>query len=402
MTPAPFDPNAALRDFNQYFATLRKQHGDAGLRAMGFSPSDLARMQADLRKLQMDPNSTPEQHRQAYQQARDALAQRITTPAAAPQSVGQPIREVRPTLPVPEIQLPMPSMPVAPPMPSMPVAPPLPVSKHVDPEGPLPPEDIVVKGRPYMPPLPPADIVVERRPPDMLPVSNYIAQMNAPVAAPGGSTNFNEATGVYTKPGNPLTDVLKNAGQVVGGAPSGGMGMLGSMTPAAPAPTPTFDRNAALQQLNKSFANLRNTYGVDALRGAGFAPSNLSALQADLRKLQLDNSSTQEQHTAALQNALNTMNSYTNNLKPITPSQTGMALPMAPAPQPMAPPPLIKLPLQQPNQGSFVDTMPKINMPQDPTYRFMQTPQPMPAPTPAPVQGMALGGLMAKYRGGMC
>lgn len=135
--------------------------------------------------------------------------------------------------------------------------------------------------------------------------------------------------------------------------------MLGNAPPVAPAPTPTFDRNAALQQLNQSFANLRNTYGVDALRGAGFAPSNLSALQADLRKLQLDSSSTQAQHTAALQNALNTMNSYTNNLKPVASPQPGMALSVTP-------------------------------------------PQPMPAPTPAPVQGMALGGLMAKYRGGMC
>lgn len=374
MTPAPFDPNAALRQFDQYFNTLRKQHGDAGLRAMGFTPRDLAALQATLRKLQMDPNSTPEQHQQAYQQARDTLAQRITTPQPTMQTVGQPIREVRPTLPAPEIQLPMPSMPVAPPLPvpEIPLRSP-PVSKHVDPEEPLPPEDIVVKGQPYMPPLPPADIVVERRPPDMLPVSNYIAQMNAPVAAPGGSTNFNEATGVYTKPGNLLTDVLKNVGQVVGGAPSGGMGMLGSMAPAVPAPTPTFDRNAALQQLNQSFANLRNTYGVDALRGAGFAPSNLSALQADLRKLQLDNSSTQEQHTAALQNALNTMNSFTNNLKPITSPQMAAPTPM-PAPTGAA-------------------------LPQEIVVTGAPRPQPEPMPVPAPppaVPGMYRGGFAVK------
>lgn len=308
MTPAaPFDRNSALRQFNQYFGTLHKQYGSDGLRAMGFMPRDLSALQAALRKLQLDPNSTPEQHQQAYQQARDTLAQRITTPQPTMQTVGQPIREVRPTLPAPEIQLPVPSMPVAPPLPvpETPLRSP-PVSKHVDPEG----------------PPSPADIVIERRPPDMLPVSNYIAQMNAP---------------------------------------------------AVPAPTPTFDRNAALQQLNQSFANLRNTYGVDALRGAGFAPSNLSALQADLRKLQLDNSSTQEQHTAALQNALNTMNSFTNNLKPITSPQMAAPTPM---PAPMG-----------------------ASLPQEIVVTGAPRPQPEPMPVPAPppaVPGMYRGGFAVK------
>lgn len=337
----PFDPNAALRDFNQYFGTLRKQHGDAGLRAMGFSPSDLARMQADLRKLQLDPNSTPEQHRQAYQQARDTLAQRLTMP------IPQPMAEPAPPF-YAEYLSSLNNRPVTP-----------------------PPTEVVVAPTQTTQPLPPVMMQPVAPQPD---ISKYIAEMNAPVVAPGGSTNFNEATGVYTKPGDPLMDALKNAGQVAGGAPSGGMGMLGSMAPAVPAPTPTFDRNAALQQLNQSFANLRNTYGVDALRGAGFAPSNLSALQADLRKLQLDNSSTQEQHTAALQNALNTMNSFTNNLKPITPSQTGMALPMTQPQTGMA------LPMAQPQTGMALP----------------MTPAPQPTPPPPNVQGMYRGGFAVK------
>lgn len=53
----------------------------------------------------------------------------------------------------------------------------------------------------------------------------------------------------------------------------------------------------------------------------------------------------------------------------------------------------------KPPQGSFVDTMPKLNMPQDPNFRFGQTPQ----QAPQNAQGMAMGGLLRKYYGGgMC
>jgi len=97
-----FDPNAALREFNAYFGSLRKDYGEDAIRAMGFTPRDLAALQASLRKLQMDPTATPEQHRQAYMQARDTLAQRITTPLAstrptlsAPMTGAPPEVEVR-------------------------------------------------------------------------------------------------------------------------------------------------------------------------------------------------------------------------------------------------------------------------------------------------------------------
>jgi hypothetical protein len=88
--PSPFtDPNNALREFNAYFGSLRKDYGEDAIRAMGFTPRDLAALQASLRKLQMDPTATPEQHRQAYMQARDTLAQRITTPLASTRSYAQ-------------------------------------------------------------------------------------------------------------------------------------------------------------------------------------------------------------------------------------------------------------------------------------------------------------------------
>lgn len=134
----PFtDPNYALRQLNEYFGSLRKDYGEGAIRGAGFTPRDLSLLQASLRKLQMDPNATPEQHRQAYQQARDALAQRITTPLAAARPtpsappVGTPVevevRGVRPPdgvgapPPMPETVRPvMPEMVVRPPTPAMP------------------------------------------------------------------------------------------------------------------------------------------------------------------------------------------------------------------------------------------------------------------------------------------
>jgi len=123
-----FDPNAALREFNAYFGSLRKDYGEDAIRGAGFTPRDLSLLQASLRKLQMDPNATPEQHRQAYQQARDALAQRITTPLAAarPTPSAPPEVEVRGVRPPDVVNAPMPEMSVRPveaPMPEMSVRP---------------------------------------------------------------------------------------------------------------------------------------------------------------------------------------------------------------------------------------------------------------------------------------
>jgi len=107
-----FDPNAALREFNAYFGSLRKDYGEDAIRGAGFTPRDLSLLQASLRKLQMDPNATPEQHRQAYQQARDALAQRITTPlAAARPTPSAPMTGVMPEVEVRGV-MPTPPMPV--------------------------------------------------------------------------------------------------------------------------------------------------------------------------------------------------------------------------------------------------------------------------------------------------
>ena len=53
----------------------------------------------------------------------------------------------------------------------------------------------------------------------------------------------------------------------------------------------------------------------------------------------------------------------------------------------------------QPRQGSFVDTMPKFNMQEDPNVSFMQR---APQQAPQNAQAMAMGGLMNKYYGGAC
>ena len=42
--PSPFtDPNNALREFNAYFGSLRKDYGEDAIRAMGFTPARFGR-----------------------------------------------------------------------------------------------------------------------------------------------------------------------------------------------------------------------------------------------------------------------------------------------------------------------------------------------------------------------
>lgn len=337
--PAPFDPNAALRNFNQYFGTLRKQYGSDGLRNMGFTPRDLARMQADLRKLQLDRNATPEQHQQAYQQARDALAQRITTPqptmqtgapVAAPmaaqptaEQLAQHAQQLKsglnitssrwdPTVGQYEYTV-APERPMPTPMPTPVTPPPPPVPLHVDPQGPI-------------------------------------------SVSPGGSANFNEATGVYINPLDPLS-ALKNfmppAGAAPTSAPGGIAGLLGATTPpATPSmntqPGADFDRNIFSKMLNDQFGQLRQKYGDAGLRSAGFTPRTLAELQSGLRNLKMDPNSTYDQNSAALEAALAKMNSYNFNA-PVreTPVQQSMPqLVAAPTPMPQpAPPPPVATPL---------------------------------------------------------
>lgn len=329
--PNPFvDPNNALRQLNQYFGDLRKQYGEDAIRQMGFTPRDLAGLQASLRKLQMDPNATPEMHQQAYQQARDALAQKLTTPLAATRAYGVVSQPSAPASATGND-----AIAVAPPVDRGPTQEQLyEYARGVargetgqwDPQA----QTFLMTGQPRLPQPEPVAPVMQAAPP--------LPTMSPEVAI--------QQTPVQT---NPISNFIANMN-----APGG----------ATPPPATPFDRNSALRQLNQSFSNLRNTYGADALRGAGFMPRDLSALQASLRKLQLDNSSTQEQHTAALQNALNTMNQYTNNLKPIA------------SPQPVA------APVAMPQMVAAPTPMPQ--------------PVATPTPMPTPVTGMYRGGFAVK------
>lgn len=95
--PNPFtDPNSALRQLNEYYNGLLRDYGEDAIRAMGFGEADFAALQASLRKLQMDPSATPEQHRQAFMQARDILAQKVTTPLASTRAYAQVPQVQRP------------------------------------------------------------------------------------------------------------------------------------------------------------------------------------------------------------------------------------------------------------------------------------------------------------------
>jgi hypothetical protein len=88
--PNPFDnPNSAIRAFNDYFRSLRNEYGEDAIRAMGFGKADLAKLQGPLTKMLSDPSVTTEQRRQAFMQARDALAQKLTTPLASMRSYAQ-------------------------------------------------------------------------------------------------------------------------------------------------------------------------------------------------------------------------------------------------------------------------------------------------------------------------
>lgn len=252
----------------------------------------------------------------------------------------------------------------------------------------------------------------------------------AGMAAPGGSSGFNERTGAYTRPVNPMINALRNPNvAMTGGAPTAGSGMLNGVlanigqqfrkaeampmtTPSGPRamtpqeaiaitsmanqrpvamdegfnpvtwmgrnapvspqvyqafnnqmagrpdnappmpvspiptnqrfepapPAPSFDRNAALQAFNNRAAEANKMF-TNGLFGAGVSPDEFRNYQTNLRNLQLDQNSTQQQHEAALKDAMAFMNRV--------------------APMP------VQLPRYQP-------------------------------------QGMALGGLMAKYHGGMC
>jgi hypothetical protein len=277
--PNPFaNPNYALSQLNAYFGGLRKDYGEDAIRGAGFTPRDLSAMQASLRKLQMDPRATPEQHQQAYQQARDALAQRITTPLAAAR------KPVAPQMPVP----------------------------------------MVGNG-------------------DFRPTAAQLAEYNAGRI----KGQWNSDTGVFENPFvPPPTDTREVSGYrtPAPGVRGGDTRIFADQPPAAPRPqievppplpagaprtqtpvTPAnFDRNAALQQFNKNFGDMRQKYGEQIFTSQGFTPRDLAALQGSLRNLQMDNSSTQSQHDAALANAMAAIKSRVvlpvENMAPPVPS----------------------------------------------------------------------------------
>jgi hypothetical protein len=442
-----FDPNAALREFNAYFGSLRKDYGEDAIRGAGFTPRDLSLLQASLRKLQMDPNATPEQHRQAYQQARDALAQRITTPLAAarPTPSAPPeveVRGVRPpdvvNAPMPEVEVrgvrPTPPMPVEVSRPEMEVRGVRPV-----PGGNIP--SVIFTGEGYMPnPAYTADVAMQRYRAE-LPNNNYYSPQER-------QQIMSSIENAYAQPGvtgEQISDAYQNASfaatrarpQVGPAAPvpsatdyisglngSGSNEIVASphtapgimpiatqpdvilsgitpMQPPAPSMAPPmappmqpsmntqpgadFDRNVARQIFDSEFRTLREKYGDEGLRAAGFTPRTLSALQAPLTNVQKDNTISYDQSSAALENALQQLRGY--NFGGAQPA----AAPAAPAPSMGGTLGGILGGLLPKPPTNVVD--PGMNIPSDPNFRFGTTPQ---APNPN-AQGMAMGGLINKY-----
>lgn len=356
--PAPFDPNAALRDFNQYFGTLRKQYGSDGLRNMGFTPRDLAALQASLRKLQMDPTATPEQHSAALREAMGTLGQRLTPPstvAPTPQPVAGANLQLQPdgswrNMTPEEVdafrqRLASQMTPGVAPQPAAPA--PIPQVEPPRQVTPVPPEIVTA-----LPPTPPASN----------PVSNFIANMNAPAAAPAAQPSMN------TQPGA------------------------------------DFDRNIFTRMLNDQFSQLRQKYGDAGLRSAGFTPSTLAGLQGNLRRLSMDPSSTYDQNSAALEAALASMNGYFSpgagqtGGQQVVPQPTPMPQPgpmPPPMPQPMAQPMTVQPPT---NVGGPSPVAPPElqSLFQSATNQINGRPDNYAPPAAAPIPGMYRGGFAVK------
>jgi hypothetical protein len=401
------DPNLALRNFNAYFGKLRKDYGEDAIRAAGITPRVLAEIQATLRKVQMDPRATPEQHRQADRDANAMLVQKMTSPLTRPAPATQTVaaseldaleRANKPAQVVaaspfavtPEVEVRgvMPSMPETvrpvapenapfmddylkrlaasraaqptPPMPEMEVRPPMPVPSATD-----------YIASMVTPPMPPAPSMAQ---PDVMPPTMLPMPMQ-PVGSPA-------LLGDAPRPIDPSM------------VPSTAPGILPGITqqqPAAPSmntqPGADFDRNVARQIFDSEFRTLREKYGDEGLRSAGLTPRTLASLQAPLTNVQRDNTISYDQSSAALEDALQKLRGY----------NFGGAQPAAPM-QPAAPAPgmggtlggLLGGLLPKP-PTNVVD--PGMNIPADPNFRFGTSLQ---APNPN-AQGMALGGLINKY-----
>ena len=177
----------------------------------------------------------------------------------------------------------------------------------------------------------------------------------------------------------------QGVGSGAGVGPSSPMPVMPTPMPRydTPTPTPSFDRNAALREIN-TYAGDMNKQFQGGIFSSGVDPMQLAKYRGDLVKLTTDMNSTPEQHQQALQAAKD----YLYQFKPVEPSPMpapqGLSLSNAPPPQSIA------NAMQQP-QGLSLSNVPRAltlsNVPQ----------QPAAAP-----QGMAMGGLMAKYYGGAC
>jgi hypothetical protein len=135
--------------------------------------------------------------------------------------------------------------------------------------------------------------------------------------------------------------------------PSTALGILPGITqrqPAAPSmntqPGADFDRNVARQIFDAEFRTLREKYGDQGLRAAGFTPRTLASLQAPLTNVQKDNTISYDQSSAALENALKQLRGY--NFGGAQPA----AAPAAPM-QPAAPAPLPAGAQQSPIPGYY-------------------------------------------------
>jgi len=169
--------------------------------------------------------------------------------------------------------------------------------------------------------------------------------------------------------------------------------------PGPSRPAPSFDRNAALREIN-TYAGEMNKQFQGGIFSSGVDPMQLAKYRGDLVKLTTDMNSTPEQHQQALQAAKD----YLYQFKPVERRPIDVTPPMAVTPPPMQQPQglsLSNVPMQpqsianamQQPQGLSLSNVPR-------TLSLSNVPQ-QPAPQPAPT-GMAMGGLMAKYYGGAC
>jgi hypothetical protein len=415
------DPNLALRNFNAYFGKLRKDYGEDAIRAAGITPRVLAEIQATLRKVQMDPRATPEQHRQADRDANAMLVQKMTSPLTRPASATQTVAAseldalerankaaqvvaANPFAVTPEVEvrrvMPTPVMPETPPMPvpsasdyiANMVRPPKPVKpsmaqpdvKPLEEVGPDGQRTVTINGLKYHMPR----MGIEGGAPPTPSASDYVSNMIGngapPVALPGG-TGYDDRGNMLKSSQPTLGDMMKGGiGSMLPPMQSTPMqptapGILPGIMPQQPAapsmntqPGADFDRNVARQIFDSEFRTLREKYGDEGLRSAGLTPRTLSALQAPLTNVQRDNTISYDQSSAALEDALQKLRGY----------NFGGAQPAAPM-QPAAPAPIMGGTLGGTLGGMMADVPPPMS----------STPQ---APNPI-TQGMALGGLINKY-----